>query len=338
MINADEDDPEAAGAIVLILGNDRQQQRAKASSLAGKRSGCGDHRCHRGTRRPVPATRQQLPTLAGEAGRDGRLRVGKRFQCAGGKSRSHRHSRSASRRTPTLTFDGPATSDKKYTWNAVGILRGSDPELQTTAVLLSAHLDHLGIGQPVNGDDIYNGADDDASGTTAVLELARVLGSGPKPRRTVIFALFGSEETGGQGSTFFLQHPPVPLKQIAVNLEFEMLGRADPAVKSDTVWLTGWERSNLGPTLAARGAKLVAIPIPSRISSRAPTIMSWPKKAWWPRRFRATDCTATTTSPATMSPTSTSSTWTQPSGRCCVPVRWLVNSSFTPQWNAGGRP
>ena len=82
----------------------------------------------------------------------------------------------------------------------------------------------------MNGDDIYNGADDDASGTTAVLELARVLGSGPKPRRTVIFALFGSEETGGQGSTYFLQHPPVPLKQIAVNLEFEMLGRADPAV------------------------------------------------------------------------------------------------------------
>ena len=62
-----------------------------------------------------------------------------------------------------------------------GILRGSDPKLRATAVLLSAHLDHLGIGQPVNGDDIYNGADDDASGTTAVLELARVLGSGPKP-------------------------------------------------------------------------------------------------------------------------------------------------------------
>ena len=70
------------------------------------------------------------------------------------------------------------------------------------------------------------------------------------------FALFGSEETGGQGSTYFREHPPVPLQQIAVNLEFEMLGRADPAVRSDTVWLTGWERSNLGPTLAARGAKL----------------------------------------------------------------------------------
>ena len=88
--------------------------------------------------------------------------------------------------------------------------------------------------------------------------------AGPKPRRTVIFALFGSEETGGQGSTYFLQHPPVPLKQIAVNLEFEMLGRADPAVSADTVWLTGWERSNLGPMLAARGAKLIGDPHPAQ--------------------------------------------------------------------------
>ena len=76
----------------------------------------------------------------------------------------------------------PRPAKRNTPWNAVGILRGSDPSLQQTAVLLSAHLDHLGIGPPVNGDDIYNGADDDASGTTAVLELARVLGSGPKPQ------------------------------------------------------------------------------------------------------------------------------------------------------------
>ena len=86
----------------------------------------------------------------------------------------------------------------------MGILRGRDPRLRDSAVLLSAHLDHLGIGQAVKGDEIYNGADDDASGTTAVLELARDFGKGSKPRRTVIFALFGSEETGGQGSTYFL--------------------------------------------------------------------------------------------------------------------------------------
>jgi Zn-dependent M28 family amino/carboxypeptidase len=99
-------------------------------------------------------------------------------------------------------------------------------------------LDHLGIGVPVNGDDIYNGADDDASGTTAVLEIARVLGRGQRPRRTVLFALFGSEEMGALGSTYFRDHPPVPLKEIAASLEFEMIGRPDPAVKDDTLWLT----------------------------------------------------------------------------------------------------
>jgi len=237
-----------------------------------------------------------------------------------------------------LTFDGPSTADKKYTWNALGVLRGRDPQLQATAVLLSAHLDHLGIGQAVNGDDIYNGADDDASGTTTVLELARVLGSGRKPRRTVIFALFGSEETGGQGSTFFLQHPPLPLKQIVVNLEFEMLGRADPAVKSDTVWLTGWERSNLGPTLAARGAKLVGDPHPKQnffarsdnyvLAKKgvvAQTVSSYglhgdyhqPSDDMAHIDFRHMDAAIAS---------------------LLEPVRWLVNSSFTPQWNEGGKP
>ena len=188
----------------------------------------------------------------------------------------------------------------------------------------------------MNGDDIYNGADDDASGTTAVLELARVLGSGPKPRRTVIFALFGSEETGGQGSTYFLQHPPVPLKQIAVNLEFEMLGRADPAVSADTVWLTGWERSNLGPMLAARGAKLIGDPHPAQNFFARSDNYVLAKKG----------VVAQTVSSYGMH-----SDYHQPSddvahinfehmdaaiGSLLRPVRWLVNSSFTPQWNEGG--
>ena len=98
-----------------------------------------------------------------------------------------------------------------FTSNVVGILRGSDPQLSKEAVLLSAHLDHLGIGPAVGGDSIYNGADDDASGVTAVLELAQVLAAGPRPKRTVVFALFGSEETGGAGAKYFREHPPVPL-------------------------------------------------------------------------------------------------------------------------------
>jgi aminopeptidase YwaD len=238
----------------------------------------------------------------------------------------------------SVQFSAPSTVDNSFTWNAVGVLRGTDPKLQHAAVLFSAHLDHLGIGAPVNGDKIYHGADDDASGTTAVLELARVLGAGPRPRRTVIFALFGSEELGGLGSTYFREHPPLPLKEIAANLEFEMIGRADPAVPADTVWLTGWERSNLGPTLAAHGARLVGDPHPDqRFFMRsdnyvlakkgvvAQTISSYGMHADMHRPsdnlahldFRHMDAAI---------------------GSLLAPVQWLVNSNFAPSWNPGGQP
>ena len=162
-----------------------------------------------------------------------------------------------------VEFQAPVEDEVPlHTWNAVGMLPGSDASLSHAAVLFSAHLDHLGVGKPVNDDSIYNGADDDASGVVAVLELARVLGSGAKPKRTVIFALFGSEELGGFGATYFHQHSPVPLTDIAANLEFEMIGRTDSAVKADTLWLTGWERTNLGPVLAEHGAHLVGDPHP----------------------------------------------------------------------------
>src|SRR6202012_2148696 len=102
---------------------------------------------------------------------------------------------------------------RKETWNAIGILRGSTAPDEI--ILLTAHLDHLGIG-PANatGDTNYNGADDDASGTTAVLALAHILATGSRPRRTIVFALFGSEELGGSGTRAFLAPPPVPLSSI----------------------------------------------------------------------------------------------------------------------------
>ena len=146
-------------------------------------------------------------------------------------------------------------------------------------MLLSAHLDHLGIGTAVNGDDIYNGADDDASGVTAVLEFARTLGSGPKPKRTVIFALFGSEETGRFGARYFLRNPPLPLKQIVVNLEFEMLGRADPAAPPGTVWLTDGSDPIWVQCWLSTARTWLAIPIGSRISLPAPTTTRWRSKA-----------------------------------------------------------
>ena len=106
---------------------------------------------------------------------------------------------------------GFAPGPRTETWNVVGVLRGSDPVAGKDAILLTAHLDHLGIGPRINGDRIYNGADDDASGTTAVIELARVFAARRRPARTMLFVLFGSEEIGGYGNRYFLDHPPVPL-------------------------------------------------------------------------------------------------------------------------------
>lgn len=238
----------------------------------------------------------------------------------------------------TITITAQVSEKTQQTWNALGILHGSDPQLREQVVLLSAHLDHLGIGQPVEGDNIYNGADDDASGTTAVLEMARVLGAGPKPKRTVVFALFGSEETGGLGSHWFLDHPPVPLANIVANLEFEMIGRADPAVKPDELWLTGWDRSNLGPALAQHGAKLVGDPHPAenffqrsdnivlaRKGVVAQTVSSF---GLHPQYHRPSDDLAHID-------------WdhmTAAIGSMIAPVQWLVNSNFKPEWLPGKKP
>jgi hypothetical protein len=228
--------------------------------------------------------------------------------------------------------------EESSTWNVIGVLRGRDSSLQRAAILFSAHLDALGIGTPVNSDNIYNGADDDASGTTAVLEIARVLGRGPRPRRTVIFALFGSEEWGGLGANYFREHSPLPLKDISANLEFEMIGRPDPAVKDDTLWLTGWERSNLGPALAAHGAKLVADPHPAEnFFARSDNFVL------------AKDGVVA----QTISSYGLHKDYHQPSddlahldfkhmnaalASLLAPVEWLVNSDFQPKWNAGGQP
>jgi aminopeptidase YwaD len=337
VINADEDLPQADGAVVLILGNDRRSQRAKATFLSGKGAVAAIIAVNAERAAQFQQRAKELPALPVKIEGQDAAGLGSDFNLLEAGPEALAILKALPENT-TVTFDGPSTSEKKHTWNAVGILRGSNPNLQQTAVLLSAHLDHLGIGPAVNGDDIYNGADDDASGTTAVLELARVLGSGAIPRRTVIFALFGSEETGGQGSSYFLQHPPVPLKQIAVNLEFEMLGRADPAVSSDTVWLTGWERSNLGPVLAARGAKLIGDPHPKENFFARSDNYVLAKKGVVAQ---------------TVSSYGLHRDYHQPSddvahinfqhmdaaiGSLLRPVRWLVNSSFTPQWNEGGKP
>ena len=159
----------------------------------------------------------------------------------------------------TVRLEAQITPWKEtHTWNVLGEIEGTDEKEQV--ILLSAHLDHLGIE---NGQTYY-GADDDASGTVAVMELARALAKEPKPRRTIIVALWGSEEKGLVGSRYFLSNPTFELKRIVANLEFEMIGRPDPKLKPDELWVSGWDRTNLGPELAQHGAKLVGDPHPEQ--------------------------------------------------------------------------
>ena len=131
--------------------------------------------------------------------------------------------------------------------NVVAMIQGSDPALRDEIVVLSAHMDHVGIGQPVDGDSIYNGADDNASGTTALLEVARVLAALPpeqRPRRSVLFLHISGEEKGLLGSRWWVRNPTVPIERVVANINVDMVGGdAFP----DTVAVLGAEYSTLGP-------------------------------------------------------------------------------------------
>lgn len=226
--------------------------------------------------------------------------------------------------------------EKRQTWNVIGVLQGKDTSGES--IILSAHMDHLGVRENPTSDKIYNGADDDASGCVAVLELARILGEGAQPKRTVYFVFFGSEEAGGFGARYFLKHPPVPIEKMVANLEFEMIGRPDEKVKPDELWLTGYERSNLGAELAKQGAKIVQDPHPeqnffmrsdnyalARMGVVAHTVSSFGlhKEYHQPNDDLAhIDFKYMTNAINSM----------------IAPVRWLINSNFKPAWEAGKKP
>ena len=130
--------------------------------------------------------------------------------------------------------------------NVVGVLEGSDPVLKNEYIVLSAHMDHVGIGAPVDGDSIYNGADDDASGTTGVIELAEALSMpGARPKRSVVFLTVSGEEHGLWGSAWFSEHPVVPMSQVVADLNIDMIGLN----WKDTIVVIGKEHSDLVVTL-----------------------------------------------------------------------------------------
>ena len=113
------------------------------------------------------------------------------------------------------------------TQNVVAVFEGSDPVLKNEYVALGAHYDHVGIGANVNGDAIYNGADDDASGTTALLAIAEALAhTTPRPKRSVLFVWHAGEEKGLWGSRYFTDFPTVPLDKIVTQINLDMIGRS----------------------------------------------------------------------------------------------------------------
>ena len=129
--------------------------------------------------------------------------------------------------------------------NTVGILEGSDPKLKDEYIVYSAHMDHIGITSG-RTDSINNGADDDASGTAGVIELAEAFSQpGARPKRSIIFLTVSGEEKGLWGSNHFANNPPVPLGQIVANINMDMIGRNWP----DTIVAIGKEHSDLGATL-----------------------------------------------------------------------------------------
>ncbi len=137
--------------------------------------------------------------------------------------------------------------------NVCGLLEGRDPERKREALVLSAHLDHIGLGTDPK-DPIRNGADDDASGVTAVLSLADAFSALPeRPRRSLIFVTFWGEEKGLLGSRAFVEDPPWPLERIVADLNLEMLGRPEKGARFQA-WMTGWRRSDLGKILAEGAA------------------------------------------------------------------------------------
>jgi hypothetical protein len=148
-------------------------------------------------------------------------------------------------------------------YNLIGLIRGADSAMRDQAVVLGAHFDHLGIGKPSEGDSIYNGADDDASGVATVLAAAAALAKAP-PRRTVIILLTSGEEFGVLGTQWYADHPTFPLPLIVAGLQVEMVGRPDSlAGGPGRLWLTGYERSTMGQSFSSAGLPIVPDPRPN---------------------------------------------------------------------------
>jgi hypothetical protein len=169
----------------------------------------------------------------------------------------------------TLALRTPVSGADVDVPNVVAILPGSDSALSREYIVFSAHIDHVGVGRPdETGDSIYNGADDDASGVSAVLEIAEAFAAlERRPARSIMFVLVSGEEKGLLGSQYFVENPPVPVAQMVANINIDMIGRNAP----DTVVAIGQDYSSLGPSIQA-----VAVAHPELGLTVAPDL--WPEE------------------------------------------------------------
>ncbi|HEY7860095.1 MAG TPA: M20/M25/M40 family metallo-hydrolase, partial [Gemmatimonadaceae bacterium] len=169
--------------------------------------------------------------------------------------------------TPTFSVWTELTRTPLEAPNVLGVLRGSDPGLRNQYVIVSAHLDHLGVGRPVNGDSIYNGAMDNASGIATMLEVARAFHAQHiRPKRSLIFAAVTAEEKGELGSAYYATHPTVPVHDIVADLNTDMW---EPLIPLRGVFGYGAHQSDLGndlaAALAAHGLTLMEDPHPEQV-------------------------------------------------------------------------
>jgi hypothetical protein len=148
--------------------------------------------------------------------------------------------------------------------NVIGVLRGSDPKLRDTYIIVSAHYDHIGTVDTAAGrtmeksaagnDRIYNGANDDGSGTVSVIALAEAFARlNVKPKRSLVFIAFCGEELGLLGSRFYTEHPVFPLKQTVADINLEQVGRTDGDIAKGSASLTGFDFTTLGKLFARAG-------------------------------------------------------------------------------------
>ncbi|SFP83910.1 M28 family metallopeptidase [Sphingomonas rubra] len=189
----------------------------------------------------------------------------------------------------TLTVASKTSFTPLQSSNVVGLLPGTDPALKDQVVILSAHLDHIGVGEPVNGDAINNGALDNAIGIASLIEEAkRFKAAGTAPKRTIMFLAVTAEEKGLVGSDYFANHPTVPLKNIVADVNLDMPILLYPF---EDMVVFGAERSTIGPivrrAVESAGVVLSPDPIPEQgifvrsdhfrfVQKGVPSVFLWP--------------------------------------------------------------